>query len=99
MVSGTAADLRDLADQALEGQLADQQLRGLLVLADLAQRDGAGPVAVGLLYAACAHLRPQSALHFQLLSGCQLPDILLTQSKPTGARNLPAWQRSLVAAR
>ena len=40
--------LGDLADQALEGQLADQQLRALLVLADLAQGDGARAVAVGL---------------------------------------------------
>jgi len=29
--------LRNLADEALEGQLADQQLGGLLVLADLAE--------------------------------------------------------------
>ena len=41
--------LRNLAHEALEGQLADQQLRGLLVLADLAERDRAGAVAVGLL--------------------------------------------------
>ena len=40
--------LGDLADQALEGQLADQQLRALLVLADLAQGDGARAVPVGL---------------------------------------------------
>ena len=40
--------LRDLTHQALEGQLADQQLGRLLVLADLAQGDGARPVAVGL---------------------------------------------------
>ena len=33
--------LRDLAHQALERQLADEQLRRLLVLADLAQRDRA----------------------------------------------------------
>ena len=36
--------LRDLAHQALERQLADQQLRALLVLADLAQRHRAGAV-------------------------------------------------------
>jgi hypothetical protein len=41
--------LRDLAHEALEGQLADQQLGGLLVLADLAERDRAGAVPVGLL--------------------------------------------------
>jgi hypothetical protein len=44
--------LSDLTDQALEGQLPDEQLRALLVLADLAQRHGAGPVPVGLLHAA-----------------------------------------------
>ena len=44
--------LRDLADQALEGQLADQQVGRLLVLADLPQGDGARAVAVGLLDAA-----------------------------------------------
>ncbi len=42
--------LGDLAHEALEGQLADEHLRGLLVLADLAQGGGAGPPAVGLLY-------------------------------------------------
>ncbi len=41
--------LRDLADEALEGGLADQKLGGLLVLADFAQGDGTGAVAVGLL--------------------------------------------------
>ena len=40
--------LGDLADQALEGQLADQQLGRLLVAADLAERNGARAVAVGL---------------------------------------------------
>jgi hypothetical protein len=44
--------LCNLAHQALEGQLADQQVGGLLVAADLAEGDGAGPVAVGLLDAA-----------------------------------------------
>jgi hypothetical protein len=44
--------LRDLADEALEGELADEELRRLLVLADLAEGDGARPVAVGLLDAA-----------------------------------------------
>ena len=41
--------LGDLADQALEGQLADQQLSRLLEAADLAQGDGAGSEAMGLL--------------------------------------------------
>ena len=44
--------LCDLAHQPLKRQLADQQLRGLLVAADLSQGHRAGPVAVGLLHAA-----------------------------------------------
>jgi len=35
--------LGDLPDQALEGQLADQQLGGLLVTTDLSQGHGSGP--------------------------------------------------------
>ena len=35
--------LSDLPHQALEGQLADQQLGGLLVATDLTQSHGAGP--------------------------------------------------------
>ena len=42
--------LGDLADEALEGELADEQLGGLLVLADLTQGDSARPVAVGLFH-------------------------------------------------
>ena len=41
--------LGDLADEALERELADEQVRRLLVLADLAQGDGARAVAVRLL--------------------------------------------------
>ena len=41
--------LGDLADESLERQLADEQLRGLLVAADLAEGDGPGPVPVRLL--------------------------------------------------
>jgi hypothetical protein len=41
--------LRNLAHEALEGQLADEQLRRLLVAADLAERDGTRAEAVGLL--------------------------------------------------
>ena len=40
--------LRDLADEALERQLADQQFGRLLVLADFAQCYGARPEAVRL---------------------------------------------------
>ena len=43
--------LRDLADEALEGELADEQLGGLLVPSDLAERDRARAKAVRLLHA------------------------------------------------
>ena len=46
--------LRDLAHEALERQLADQQLRRLLVAANLAQRHRARAEAVRLLLAARA---------------------------------------------
>ena len=42
--------LGDLTDQALEGQLADEQLSGLLVPPDLTEGHGTGPVPVGLLH-------------------------------------------------
>ena len=44
--------LRDFADKALERKLADQKFGGLLVLADLAKRDGTRAVPVRLLDAA-----------------------------------------------
>jgi hypothetical protein len=41
--------LHDFSDQPLEGELADEKLRGLLVLADFPQGYGARAVAMGLL--------------------------------------------------
>jgi hypothetical protein len=41
--------LGDLTDQALERELADQELGGLLVAADLAERNSSRAVAVGFL--------------------------------------------------
>ena len=41
--------VRNLLNQSLEGELADEEVSGLLVLADLASGDGAGAEAVGLL--------------------------------------------------
>ena len=41
--------LRDLADKALERELPDQKVGGLLVATDLAEGDGTRAVAVGLL--------------------------------------------------
>ncbi|KAJ8667624.1 hypothetical protein QAD02_009287 [Eretmocerus hayati] len=42
--------LGDLTHQTLEGQLADEQLGGLLVSPDLTEGHGSGPVPVGLLH-------------------------------------------------
>ena len=39
--------LRNLANQALERRLADQEIRGLLVLSDFAESDGTRTVAMG----------------------------------------------------
>ena len=39
----------DLADESLEGQLADEEIGGLLVLPDLPEGYGSGLEAVGLL--------------------------------------------------
>jgi hypothetical protein len=41
--------LSNLTDKALEGQLADKELSGLLVATDLTESDGTRLVAVGLL--------------------------------------------------
>jgi hypothetical protein len=43
--------LGDLPDETLEGELADEQVGGLLVPADLAKGDGSGTVPVGFLHA------------------------------------------------
>ena len=43
--------LSDLADETLEGELADEEVGGLLVPTDLAEGDSSGAVAVGLLHA------------------------------------------------
>ena len=49
--------LRDLAHQALERELADQKLSGLLVLADLAESHGARAVAVRFLHSTSGRRR------------------------------------------
>ena len=61
--------LGNLADEALEGELADEQLGGLLVLADLAEGDGAGAVAMGLLDAAGRGGALAGGLGGELLAG------------------------------
>ena len=61
--------LGDLADEALEGKLADEELRRLLVLADLAKRDGSGAVPVGLLDTSGRGGRLARRLGGELLAG------------------------------
>ena len=61
--------LGDLADEALEGELADEKLGGLLVAADLAEGDGSGAVPVGLLDAAGGGGGLASGLGGELLPG------------------------------
>jgi len=61
--------LGDLTDETLEGELAEQQVGGLLVAADLAESDSAGPVAVGLLDAAGGGGRFAGSLGGELLAG------------------------------
>jgi len=61
--------LGDLPDQTLEGELADEQLGGLLVSPDLTESDGAGPVSVGLLHSASGGRGLPGSLGGQLLPG------------------------------
>ena len=85
--------LRDLAHQPLERQLADQQLRGLLVAADLSQGHRAGPVAVGLLHAAGGRRALTSSFGGELLAWClaagRLPSSLLSSSHSVSNFNEP----------
>ncbi len=61
--------LGDLPHQALEGQLADEELRRLLVATDLTQGHGSGPVPVGLLDSAGGGGGLAGGLGGQLLPG------------------------------
>lgn len=60
--------LGDLADEALEGQLADQELGRLLVTTDLTEGHCAGPVTMGLLHSAGGRGALTSGLGGQLLT-------------------------------
>lgn len=60
--------LGDLTNQALEWQLADQELRRLLVATDLPESDGAGLVSVGLLDASGGRGRFAGSLGGELLA-------------------------------
>ena len=61
--------LGDLTDQALEGQLADEELSGLLVSPDLTESDGSWPVSVGLLDSSGSGGRLTGSLGGELLPG------------------------------
>jgi hypothetical protein len=61
--------LGNLPDQTLEGKLADQQLRGLLVPADLAESHCARPEPVRLLDTTSAWSTFALSLRSQLLIG------------------------------
>jgi len=61
--------LGNLPDQALEGQLADEQLSGLLVPPDLTEGHCARPVPVGLLHATGGRCTLPGSLGGQLLPG------------------------------
>jgi len=60
--------LGNFSDQALEGQLADQQLSRLLVSPDLTKGDSTGPVSVGLLDTPCGRCALPGSLGGQLLA-------------------------------
>jgi len=61
--------LGDLADEALERKLADEEVRGLLVTADLTKGDGSGSVTVGLLDSSGGGGGLASGLGGELLAG------------------------------
>ena len=61
--------LGDLSHQTLEGQLADEQLGGLLVSPDLTESHCSWPVSVGLLDSAGSRGGLASSLGGQLLPG------------------------------
>ena len=61
--------LGDLPHQTLEGQLADEELGGLLVSPDLTESHSSGPVSVGLLDSSGGGGRLPGSLGGQLLPG------------------------------
>ena len=65
--------LGDLANEALERKLADEQLRGLLVAADLAKGDSSWPVAWGFLTPPVAGADLRAALVASCLRGALPP--------------------------
>ena len=61
--------LSDLTDKALEGQLADEKLGGLLVTTDLTKSHSTRSVSVGLLHTTSGGGALAGSLGSELLSG------------------------------
>ena len=61
--------LGNFSDKALEGQLADEKLGGLLVTPDLTESNCAWAITMGLLDSSCGRGRLASSLGGQLLPG------------------------------
>ena len=61
--------LGDLSHQTLEGQLADEELSGLLVSSDLTEGNSSWPVSVGFLDSSSSWSRFSGSLGGQLLPG------------------------------
>ena len=84
--------LGDLTDKTLEGELADQELSGLLVTSDLPQGDSSRPVPVWLLDSSCGRGRLAGSLGSELLprgfASSRLPGSLLGTGHCTGSVRL-----------
>ena len=97
--------LGDFTNQALEGQLADQQLGRLLVATDLTKSDGTGTVTMRLLDTTGSRCRFTGCFRGQLLarglSSCRLAGSLLgTGHGESAAVNKPSkmWELLFKAA-
>ncbi|KAL7402236.1 hypothetical protein ABVT39_011767 [Epinephelus coioides] len=71
-VDGAQVGVLKQAHQALEGQLADEQLRGFLVATDLSQSHGTGPVMEN------DAVKRGDALLLNSESGCEMVTLLQT---------------------
>jgi len=80
--------LRDLTDETLEGQLADEELSRLLVATDLAKGDRSGTEAMGLLYTTSGSL--QDKLRFK-----SMPDSdRVANAQRQRSYGLQTWRRA-----
>jgi hypothetical protein len=89
-------DRRNFADQALEGRLANQQLRGLLVLPNLLQRQRAGLPAVRLW---AAHTCGAGALAQWALMEARRVHSSESESAGASAVRRCVWSLAAAAAR